>query len=465
MANGQKQFDSYSGYIDIRNVSHLSNESEHKSASLFYWFFPAQEPLEENPPLIVWLQGGPGSSSMIGLFYEMGPYNINQEGKLVQNPETWNKHYSMLFIDSPVGTGLSVNGNGKNLNANESAKILFPYESINESPKTKLDEFLKSAQNVSFSKCNYEIREETPRFTNGYVNNQAAVAHDLIVFMDRFYDLHPDQRNADLYVLGESYGGKYVPAFAYHIHLVNENRKSTAKSIIPLKGIAIGNGLTDPITQVKTQGPLGLALGLISVNDAEKMNILANASINFMCNQDWQNALEARLHIFDIFTHASGGINYYDIRKGNNPYDRKVMKEFFSNSKVKRAINVHEDAVFGTDPNVYANLADDIMKSATWYFQTLLDSSYQVLLYQGQFDYRDGIMSSNEWIANLDWNGASEYIRSTRQIWFEKGNEIAGYIQMHKNLARVEVLNSGHLAPGDQGYNTRRMIEQFLVKN
>jgi len=83
---------SYAGLLPIRNVSQM-----------FFWYFP-----KASDKLIIWLQGGPGSSSMIGLFYEMGPIQIRQ-GMLAWNPDSWDG--SMLFIDNPVGTGFSfVNG-------------------------------------------------------------------------------------------------------------------------------------------------------------------------------------------------------------------------------------------------------------------------------------------------------------------------------------------------------------------
>jgi vitellogenic carboxypeptidase-like protein len=454
MAAGESQIESYAGHIQIRNVSHTGEDDPKNKASMFYWFFPAQEPLVENPPLVIWLQGGPGSSSMIGLFYEMGPFNFNGKGKLIRNTESWNKHYSMLFIDQPVGTGLSFVGNVSKISTAEDKPDV---------ELTDLNELLQKAAGLKMDTCDTERDEEKPVFKNGYVGNEAAVAHDLIVFVDRFYDLYPNQRNAELYITGESYAGKYVPAFAYHIHLVNQHRLSieSSRHIIPLAGLAVGNGLTDPITQIKTHGTHAIALGLVSLSDKNNIDILAEAAGKFICKKDWKNANQAREQLFKIFESKSGGVNVYDVRRGNNPYDRKEMSDFFVDPKNRIEIHVG-DHLYGPDSNVYQYLSDDIMKSSVWYFATLLDSGYKVLLYQGQYDFKDGILSSNEWITNMKWSGAEEYAKAERSVWYED-KVVAGYKTEHKNLVRAEVLNAGHLAPGDQGFTTRKMIEDFLV--
>ena len=75
--------DSYAGFIDIRNESHQDANLGNAGGSMFFWLFEAQEKQIEEAPLIIWLQGGPGSSSMIGLFEEMGPIKVDREsGKL-----------------------------------------------------------------------------------------------------------------------------------------------------------------------------------------------------------------------------------------------------------------------------------------------------------------------------------------------------------------------------------------------
>lgn len=45
-----------------------------------------------NKPLVLWLNGGPGCSSLYGAFLENGPYRIKRTGSMltaVPNPRTW----------------------------------------------------------------------------------------------------------------------------------------------------------------------------------------------------------------------------------------------------------------------------------------------------------------------------------------------------------------------------------------
>lgn len=61
-----------------------------------------------NYPTILWLNGGPGSSSQLGNLQEIGPLRLEKTATNVTlNPYTWANKYNLLFIDQPVGTGLS----------------------------------------------------------------------------------------------------------------------------------------------------------------------------------------------------------------------------------------------------------------------------------------------------------------------------------------------------------------------
>jgi vitellogenic carboxypeptidase-like protein len=53
----------------------------------------------------LWLQGGPGASSLFGLFTENGPFAVNSKFYLKRRKFSWTKTYSVIYIDNPVGTG------------------------------------------------------------------------------------------------------------------------------------------------------------------------------------------------------------------------------------------------------------------------------------------------------------------------------------------------------------------------
>jgi len=95
-------------YSGTFNVS-LSDNFDH---NLFYWFF--KNTALTNAPLVVWMNGGPGSSGLFGLFVENGPLKVKRTGPtnddfmVYLSPEgSWNDIADVIYIDQPVGTGFS----------------------------------------------------------------------------------------------------------------------------------------------------------------------------------------------------------------------------------------------------------------------------------------------------------------------------------------------------------------------
>lgn len=87
---------------------------ESLNQSLFFWHFDRVEELQpyETDKTLIWLNGGPGCSSLDGALIELGPYRLNSDGSLRLNAGSWNQKLNLLFLDQPVGTGFSPVGTG-----------------------------------------------------------------------------------------------------------------------------------------------------------------------------------------------------------------------------------------------------------------------------------------------------------------------------------------------------------------
>ncbi|KAG0249614.1 hypothetical protein BG011_009092, partial [Mortierella polycephala] len=146
-----------------------------------------------------------------------------------------------------------------------------------------------------------KIKKHAPLYSMGYVKDQRGVAADLLNFLDQFYQRYPEQKKTDLYITGESYAGKYVPAMAHAIMESNKDHQrrqrrqgkekdmggdaagfgaKVGRGLIPLKGIALGNSLTDPISQVQIHADHAYYLGLVTEAQATRMRELQDQSVD-----------------------------------------------------------------------------------------------------------------------------------------------------------------------------------------
>lgn len=372
---------SYSGFLTV-NKEYNSN--------MFFWYFPARKN-SSTAPLIQWLQGGPGGASLYGMLMENGPVYVNPKTlKLEKRQYNWNEEFNVLYIDNPVGCGFSFTDNEA-----------------------------------------------------GYLTNQVDVGKYLLEALVQFYEIFPELRPNRFYLTGESYAGKYIPAYAYTIY---KNRNNPdPKRRINLKGLAIGNGVTDPINQL-VFGDLSHYLGLIDDNYRQIFNTYQNAAIAYIEAGNFLGAVQATFSLINtpncLFNNITGFTSPFNFLKQHG-YDEAIdaVNEFMSTSGIPKYLHVGERPFvpFSTPNVVLSYLINDIMQSVAPWVAELIDSTlYTIFIYNGQLDVLAGPMAAQQYLAALEFDGAEEYKKAVPQIW-RVGNEVAGYIRKARTLTQISV--------------------------
>ncbi|ORY61373.1 serine carboxypeptidase [Pseudomassariella vexata] len=242
--------------------------------NLFFWFVGAREP---SSILTIWLNGGPGSSSMFGFFTETGPCEVVDsaaEDKYVTIAKEWgwDRASNMLFIDQPNQVGFSydtpTNGSLDLLTNN----IYSPPERRPNSRTPMV--FL----NGTFSSLNANHTANTTETA------AAAVWHMLQGFLGAFPQFNPpDNGSLGVNLFSESYGGKYGPVFASKWKDMNAARANGTVSNsttldIHLTALGIVNGCVDDLIQAPYYPVMAVdnSYGLVTINSIRAQ--MANAS-------------------------------------------------------------------------------------------------------------------------------------------------------------------------------------------
>lgn len=399
--DGFKKVKSYAGYLTV---------DKNFNSNLFFWYFPsATKP--ETSPVLLWLQGGPGVTSLIGLFAENGPFKVKARHGLKLRKYAWTTNHNVIYIDNPVGSGYS--------------------------------------------------------FTNdGYAQNETKVGEDLYNGLLQFFQLFPDLQKNEFYISGESYAGKYVPAIGYTIYKNNPS----AKLKINLQGLTIGNGLSDPVNQLK-YGDYLYQIGLIDSNALALVKNYEQEGIKYIQNKQWLEAFKLFDNLLngDLINHTSlfknitGFDNYYNylISNDTNP-DFNYMGSYIQRNDVRQALHVGNTSFNSINPVVEINLASDVMQSVAPWISELL-SNYRILIYNGQLDIVVAYPLTVNYLKNLQFSGADVYKTAPRYQWWVDGS-LAGYVKHAGNLTEVLVRNAGHMVPFDQPQWALDLITRFTYR-
>mmetsp|Transcript_6539 Transcript_6539/g.15120 ORF Transcript_6539/g.15120 Transcript_6539/m.15120 type:complete len:438 (+) Transcript_6539:19-1332(+) len=387
----------YAGYIPVN-----------KTASLFYWFVGAQES-NDTTPLVVWINGGPGASSLTGCLAENGPFTLQPNLTLVDNPFSWNRHAHMLYIDQPVGTGFSFVGSD--------------------------DEYATTEDEVAVG------------FYSG---------------LQGFYAKHPEYRNATLFLTGESYAGKYLPAIAEYI--VEQNSQSSEP--VPLEAVAIGNGLVNPPDQFSSMALHAYNLGLIDEAQLSQATAAFIDCVSLANQGQWVQAYNVCNGMSDTIFKWAGDLFLYDIRQHGNPFAEltSVMRKYLNQTDVKEALHVGDHVWTSGDGGnpVADHLMNEFMQPLLYKVPPLLQH-VRILFYSGQFDGSCcNPAGSRTMLRTMPWPFQDEFNNAPRTIWSVDGLT-AGYAKSAANLTEVLILDSGHLVPCNQPAVAYEMLTRFIA--
>ena len=392
--------------------SGLVSIDDHKD-DIFYWVFQSRN-APTTDPLVLWLTGGPGCASEVALFYENGPYQFNDDGTTLKvNPNSWNTSSNLLYVDQPIGTG----------------------------------------------------------FSNGGVHdakNETEVAEDMAIMLRGFLEQNPEYAGRDFFITGESYAGHYVPAIAHYL-------KFTATDVnLNLKGIAIGNGLTDPYEQYPQYAKFSLENGLIGKkwDDVLKGGFKACQGLIYESQQKGGKVLDvAALEFCQILADSCIGnpmhpkVNVYDIRiPCDTPplcYDFSASDNFLNRADVQKTLGVSGRKWVECQTMVHTYLLGDWMTNLMPQVAEILDKTdTDVLVYSGDKDWICNWRGGEAWTAATKW-GSKDAFNSTEYVDWNVSGKAAGQMRQHGNLHFLRVYEAGHMVPMDQPENALAMLERL----
>jgi len=420
--NGQLS-EMYSGYVTV-DPSHGRN--------IFYWFVPSTRS-QGNDPLVLWLQGGPGCSGLLGLLEEHGPLTPDEVGGLTTNPFAWTQVANMLYIEAPCGVGFSYSDTPSDYNTND----------------------LKTAQ-------------------------------DNYAFLRLWYEIYPEFKHNRLWITGESYGGVYVPT------LTNQVLKGSDVELRRrLQGIMVGNGVFGcGIDYGAIQFNLFYWHGLISYTNYQNWTAhgcdkdssrsgcdyisgLATAQIGVIDQQLVKQLRSLKAiagpspnqpsldpdDLYQDFCQGNGTLEFtdYDPYKCKQPLGNRTL-DYLNRPDVQKAIHAR--------PTAWAPCTTKINytpsgASMVPYYREFFTANppISVLVYAGDVDIATVPFAFNQpCLAQLNRKNLKVW-----SPWFVNG-ATAGYVEYFDTYTFATVKGAGHETPLYQPLSALNMFSRFLAQ-
>lgn len=397
----------HSGYIDTPAGDHL-----------FYWMFESRN----NPstdPTVLWLNGGPGCSSMQAVLFENGPSSMDTDGNLHRNPWSWNNRANVIYLDQPARAGYS---------------------------------------------------------TGNSVTSTTTAAEDFTAFTRLFFHTFPQYANGDFHIAGESYAGRYIPVFA-------DGLVSDPQQPIKLKSVLIGNGEVSDGAQYASYEPMLCGQGgYPQVADEQECNLMQGSQgqcLNAISScENGDNILCNTVQLScNLLERSFSGRNPYDIRDSSCPETKTGLcypgmdpiQDYFNRDDVKQSLGADTSVTYqlcNSDINEEFTRGHDSVHLTTTNVTNLLNNDVAVLAFNGDKDIILNWLGTQEWTRNLNWSGKSQFDEaiSSPQSW-KHSNKQLGTAANYEKFTFLRVFDAGHMVPHDQPEAAYRMLESWVSKD
>jgi carboxypeptidase C (cathepsin A) len=426
---------------------------------LHYWLIESRN----NPstdPIVLWLNGGPGSSSLIGLLTENGQVVTNDDSltqpvdgvpQVFLNPYDWSQVANVIYLESPKGVG--------------------------------------------FSYC------ENVKKSSDCVNTDESTAQDAYEFLVNFFNSFPEFKQNKFYITGESYAGIYIPM------LIDQIDQDPLNAKLNFVGAAIGNGCW------------GNSVGTCAFSSAEAQGISADfyyghgmysqalrAKIESACGKFEKNSVACSQQLSEM-NKQIGQFNIYNIYDECGNDQRRRLEENNSTSSVKSFNDVRDilsapevtvethhsfkvsagysqaltDYECGAETAMDEYLANEKVISALHvtantpgmtYKKTATDllplyaeliKKHQILIYSGDTDGCVPYVGTERWTRGLGFTVTNDWHQ-----WFSKPDEVhavhkAGYAVTFDKFQFITINGAGHMVPQYQGAYSLTMLKKFFA--
>ncbi|TKX25263.1 serine carboxypeptidase-like protein 3 [Elsinoe australis] len=432
---------SYAGYIHLPpGTLDQYNTPQNYSINTFFWLFEARKN-PQNAPTTIWMNGGPGSSSMFGLLDEHGPCFVNSDSNSTYlNEWSWNNEVNMLYIDQPNQVGHSYD-----LLTNVTKNVL-----------TGQITYLNQSSVIPEQNTTFQVGT----YPSGNVNNTArgsrngayALWHFAQTFFAEFPYLRPN--DSKISVATQSYGGRYGPALMSFFEEQNQKIErgelgddANDWNILHLDTLMIVNGCIDRATQWPSYPEMAVnnTYGLKTVNDTIYQGMRDSVPECIRRIQDCQA-------VGDIYDPEHIGINatVNSICENAETWCSNYVRDPYLENSGRAYYDV---AIL--EPNVFPPPFYQGYLNQPW-------NDIKVNLFYGDRDFACNWIGGEAASLAINYTGTEEFRSAGYEPIRVNETYIGGQVRQHGNLSFVRLYEAGHEGPAYQPETAFKIFMRVL---